>query len=206
MESLGFSIADSLKAEQRMRADRPRGLLLCLAPQSGACSPEWVCGCSSICRDVGRPRCFFRSHSGNRAVERVQSQAFFWQYERSQPVLNAVALRSNQSSPVSHHSACPSTGKAQPRAIMAANDCPTEQDDESPPAAAEDPISKHQELPSLCVQTKLREYQEDFQKVAGEEGESHIRLVKTPRRITHDRKKMPVPDSQIQQHNAQRRS
>lgn len=90
MENLGFNIADSLKAEQRTRADRPRGLLLCLAPQSGACSPEWVCGCSSICRDVGRPRCFFRSHSGNRAVERVQSQAFCWQYERSQPVLNAV--------------------------------------------------------------------------------------------------------------------
>lgn len=65
--------------------------------------------------------------------------------------LLSEALGSNQSSliprmlrgsAVSHHSACPSTGKAQPRAIMAANNCPTEQDDESPPAAVE-PVPPH---------------------------------------------------------------
>lgn len=37
------------------------GLLLWLAPQSGACRPEWVCGCFSICHDVVRPRCFSSS-------------------------------------------------------------------------------------------------------------------------------------------------
>lgn len=73
-----------------------RGLLLCLAPQSGASNPEWVCGCASICHRVGRPRCSFRSHSGNRAVEWVQSQAFRRLCKRSQPVLNAVVkLHSN---------------------------------------------------------------------------------------------------------------
>lgn len=67
---------------------------------------------------------------------------------QSSHYLLSEALRSNQSSliprmlrgsAVSHHSVCPSTGKAQPRAIMAANNCPTEQDHESPPAAVEDP-------------------------------------------------------------------
>lgn len=68
-----------------------RGLLLCLDPPSGACRPERVCGCFSICHHVGRPRCFFRSHSGNRCG--VQSQTFDWHCEHSQPILKAVVRR-----------------------------------------------------------------------------------------------------------------
>lgn len=65
-------------------------VIVMVGPTEQGSNPEWVCGCAPICYDVGSPRCFFRSHNGNGASQRVQSQVFGWQFEQSQPVLNGV--------------------------------------------------------------------------------------------------------------------